>query len=344
MLLTITCQAGPNEAYPATDLGFLLHKNPATLFEKPLSFGTARVFYPHATPERCTCALLVAIDPVGLVRGNRPAALAQYVSDRPYAPSSFLSVALAEVFGTALGGRSKERPELAQQRLALSAELPALACDGGEDLIRDVFVPLGYDVRISRLPLDPRFPAWGPGALYAVGITGAQTVQALLSHLAVLVPVLDNAKHYFVGDDEVNKLVRRGEGWLGAHPAKELIARRYLRYKKSLTNDALARLAEVEGVPDADEEEAPGAASRVLPEPQMETPRAPERAAHRGSRGGRPRARSARPARARPGLRRRQNDGIPSGARARPGTRGRHGRIEPGSQDRGSPPASGPYE
>lgn len=271
MLLTITWEVGSEGPHPATDLGFLLHKNPAILFEKSLSFGTARVFYPQATPERCTCALLVAVDPVGLVRGNRPAALAQYVSDRPYAPSSFLSVALAEVFGTALGGRSKERPELTRQRLALSAELPALACDGGEDLIRDVFVPLGYDVRVSRLPLDPRFPAWGPGALYAVGIAGAQTVQALLSHLAVLVPVLDNAKHYFVGDDEVDKLVRRGEGWLSAHPAKDLIARRYLRYKKSLADDALARLADVEGVPDADEAAA-GDDAKLSPEQRLETP------------------------------------------------------------------------
>jgi hypothetical protein len=148
-------------------LGFLLHKNPAGVFEKALAFGTARVFYPEATPERCTAALMVEVDPIALVRGGAgsrpgaPATLAQYVSDRPYAPSSFLSVALSEVFGTALAGRSRERPELAVEKLALEARLFALACDGGEALIRDVFAPLGYEISVDRLPSTSAFR---PGA------------------------------------------------------------------------------------------------------------------------------------------------------------------------------------
>jgi 3' terminal RNA ribose 2'-O-methyltransferase Hen1 len=253
MLLTITHTPPPESGIPATDLGYLLHKNPAGLFEKELTFGTARVLYPEATPECCTAALLVEVDPVGFVRNNRSATLAQYVSDRPYVPSSFLSVAINECFGTALGGRSKDRPELAATPLSLSATLTVLDCDGGEPLIRRLFEPLGYSVEVTHHGLlDDRFPEWGDSDLYDVTLTGAQTVQALLTHLYVLIPVLDNAKHYGIGEDEVEKLVRRGEGWLPAHPAKDLIALRYLRYRRRLADDALARLAEVEEVPDAD--------------------------------------------------------------------------------------------
>ncbi len=265
MLFTITCTA-PD----ATDLGYLLHKNPSSLFERRTSFGTARVFYPEASPERCTAALLVEIDPVGLVRGSRGVTLAQYVSDRPYVPSSFLSVALGEVFGTALAGRSKDRPGRVGEKLPLSATLHTLDCDGGEGLIRRVWEPLGYAVTARRLALDARFPAWGESDLYAVTLEGQQTVRDLLTHVYVLVPVLDNAKHYAIGEDEVEKLLRRGEGWLSAHPEKDLIARRYLRYKRRLADAALARLADIEGVPDAEEGE--DAAPRDAAEQRLETP------------------------------------------------------------------------
>jgi 3' terminal RNA ribose 2'-O-methyltransferase Hen1 len=272
MLLTITC-----EAEQATDLGYLLHKNPAALYETKVSFGRARVFYPEATSERCTAALLVEVDPIGLVRGGKgaqQATLAQYVSDRPYAPSSFLSVAISECFGTALGGRSKERPERVNEALPLTATLHALDCDGGEALILRVFEPLGYTVTVERQPLlDTRFPEWGASDLYNVTLSAQQTVQALLTHLYVLVPVLDNAKHYVFGEDEVEKLVKRGEGWLPSHPEKDLIARRYLRYRRPLFSEALTRLADVEGVVDADEAGTENAATiRDAAEATLEAP------------------------------------------------------------------------
>ena len=110
MLLTIT-----TTHQPATDLGYLLHKNPARLQSVEITGGQAHVFYPEATPERCTAALLLDLDPIGLVRGHAPGegfALAQYVNDRPYVASSFLSVALSKAFGTAMNGTCKDRPAL----------------------------------------------------------------------------------------------------------------------------------------------------------------------------------------------------------------------------------------
>src|ERR1041385_3425834 len=146
MLLTLT-----TNHHPATDIGYLVRKNPARPQTFPLSFGEAHVFYPEARPERCTVALLVEVDPVALVRNRRgPAgeggALEQYVNDRPYAASSFLSVAIAEVFGSGLSGKSKERPELVDTPLPMRATISALPCRGGEEFLRKLFEPLGYTV------------------------------------------------------------------------------------------------------------------------------------------------------------------------------------------------------
>ncbi len=234
-------------ARPATDLGYLLHKNPAGLFTADLAFGRVHVLYPEAGDERCTAALVVEVDPVGLVRDRKGPkgnefSLAQYVNDRPYAASSFLSVALNKAFGTAMTGRSKERPELAATPIPLRAHLPVVPCRGGEVVLRRLFEPLAYEVEASALPLDPTFPEWGDSRYYDVTLTATCRLQELLEHLFVLLPVLDDDKHYWVGPEEVDKLLRRGGTWLAAHPHRELIARRYLRHDRRLTNDALARL------------------------------------------------------------------------------------------------------
>jgi len=242
---------------PATDLGYLLHKNPSRAQSFSLSFGKAHVFYPEASPGRCTAAMLVEVDPVALVRNRRGprgegGALEQYVNDRPYAASSFLSVALAEVFGSALAGKSKERQELVDTPLPLRVSISALPCRGGEEFLGKLFGPLGYTVSAHHLPLDESFPEWGESSYFRVELDARLPLQQLLSHLYVLVPVLDDDKHYWVGADEVEKLLRHGEGWLASHPERETITRRYLKHQRSLVDDALAQLAdESEPNPDA---------------------------------------------------------------------------------------------
>lgn len=238
---------------PATDLGYLLHKHPARLQSFDLSFGKAHVFYPEASPERCTAALLLDVDPVGLVRKRRGEgeALEQYVNDRPYVASSFLSVAIAQVFGSALAGRSKDKPELAETAIPLTAKLAVLPCLGGEAFLRRLFEPLGYTVTAQRHILDEKFPNWGESSYFTVELQGTVRLQDLLSHLYVLIPVLDDNKHYWVGDEEVEKLLRHGEGWLAAHPEQQLIAKRYLKRQHRLVRTALAQLIE-EDNPDPD--------------------------------------------------------------------------------------------
>jgi 3' terminal RNA ribose 2'-O-methyltransferase Hen1 len=171
------------------------------------------------------------VDPIALVRNRRGPAggdfsLSQYVNDRPYAVSSFMSVALAKLFGTAMAGRSKERPDLADASIPLEVGLPVTPCPGGEAVLRRLFEPLGYEVTAEPLTLDANFPEWGDSRYMAVCLRTTARLRDVLEQLFVLLPVLDDDKHYWVGSDEVDKLLRRGGAWLTAHPERELIARR----------------------------------------------------------------------------------------------------------------------
>ena len=243
MLLTIRTTLAP-----ATDLGYLLHKNPARPQSFDLSFGQAYVFYPEVSDDACTAALLLDVDAVALVRGARGEGrtLAQYVNDRPYVASSFLSVALAQVFGSALGGRCKDRPGLAETPLPLEARLEVVPSRGGAEFLRRLFEPLGYTVGLQAYPLDSQFPDWGESPYFSLTLTGTVRLADLLTHLYVLIPTLDSGKHYAIGDEEVEKLIRKGEGWLAAHPERETIVHRYLKGRRSLVRDALAQLTQEE--------------------------------------------------------------------------------------------------
>ena len=271
MLLTITTTRAP-----ATDLGYLLHKHPDKLQTFAVAAGQAHVFYPEATPERCTAALLLEVDPIALVRGRKGAgkdtALGEYVNDRPYAASSMLAVAIKEAFRTALTGRCDARPALAAEPIPLDLHVPALRCRGGATLARRVFAPLGWQVGTRAQPLAPA--EWGDSPYLGLRLTGELRLADALNHLYVLLPVLDDAKHYWVSTEEVDKLIRAGGGWLAGHPEKELITRRYLSHQKRLTRSALARLAEAD---DTEPTELDNAVPEEVPEEAAAKPLAVQR-------------------------------------------------------------------
>ena len=241
MLLSIT-----NEKSPATDLGYLLHKNPSRCHEVQLNFGKAYVFYPEAKDNSCTASLLLDIDPIGMVRGRRgkihSGPLDHYVNDRPYVASSFLSVAIAKVFGSAMKGKCKAKPKLVNTALPLRVQLSVLPCRGGKQFLNDLFEPLGYQVNATTHTLDSAFKEWGDSVYYTVELKKESTLKDILTHLYVLIPVLDNNKHYYVGEAEIENLLAKGEGWLAQHPKKEIIAKRYLKHQISLASQAMARL------------------------------------------------------------------------------------------------------
>jgi len=249
MLLSIT-----TTRRPASDLSYLLHKHPDKVQQVEISAGIAHIFYPEISDDRCTISLLLDIDPIGLVRRSGPAgnefALEQYVNDRPYVASSFMSAALIKAFSTAMNGRCKDKPELVAEPMPLEVEIAVLPVRGGDELLRTLFEPLGYTIDAQRHPVDPNFPEWGDSRYYTVRLGNTITVQQLLSHLYILIPVCDNDKHYWVGQQEISKLLEKGKEWLSTHPARELITLRYLKHQKSLVNQALETLLQDDGVED----------------------------------------------------------------------------------------------
>ncbi|SDO55709.1 3' terminal RNA ribose 2'-O-methyltransferase Hen1 [Actinacidiphila guanduensis] len=280
MFLTITT-TGSTEV-PATDLGFLLHKHPGKAQPFSTAYGEAHVFYPEATAERTTAALLLEVDPPALVRrgkgkgrGGAPdAALAQFVNDRPYAASSLLAVALRTVFSTAMRGECRSHPERAAAPMPLRIEVPVLPARGGAELVRRLFEPLGWRVEASAVALDERFPEWGQSRYVGLVLEGEVRLAEALRHLYVLLPVLDDAKHYWVSADEVDKLLRFGEGWLALHPEQKLITTRYLSRRWSLTREAMERL-ELARLADADDigvEQIDNAVEEEVPEEVAERP------------------------------------------------------------------------
>ncbi|CAM5359305.1 3' terminal RNA ribose 2'-O-methyltransferase Hen1 [Streptomyces pilosus] len=286
MFLTIST-TGSAES-PATDLGFLLHKHPEKAQAFSTSYGTAHVLYPEADAERCTAALLLEVDAVALVRrgkgkgrGGAPdAALAQYVNDRPYAASSLLAVALSGVFSSAMRGVCNARPHLPGQPRPLRVEIPALPARGGPGLVGRLFAPLGWTVTAEPVPLDTEFPQWGDSRYVSLRLEAdTLTLAEALRHLYVLLPVLDDAKHYWVASDEVDKLLRAGEGWLPGHPEQQLITSRYLSRRWSLTRQArerleLVRLAEAD---DSDVEAIDNAVGAETEQEERPTPLAVQR-------------------------------------------------------------------
>jgi len=194
------------------------------------------------SPERTTAALLLDIDPISLVRGKRGLGLFDYVNDRSYVSSSFMSTAISKVFGTAMSGRGDDHQELADSELDLSATITMLPCKE-HDKLTAVFAPLGYQVSYYTFESDEQHPEWGDFGYVNLTIKGNVRLRDLLKHLYVLIPVFDKQKHYWVDTDEVEKLLRMGQDWLPDHPERQFITSRYLKRQRRLVDMVFERLA-----------------------------------------------------------------------------------------------------
>ena len=230
---------------PATDLGFLLHKHPDKVQSVELAAGKAHVFYPEATTERCTACLMLDINPVDLVRVRKGsyALQDQYVNDRPYTCNSFLSSAISKAFGSALNGRCNPRPELPQTPMPFTLRLSSLRVDAELEAVERLFLPLGYTLEAETIPLDKAFPSWGLSRYVNLTLHKTCTLQELLTHVYVLIPVLDNSRHSYVAQHDIDILLQKGEGWLEQHPERDWITRRFLRNIRTIANEAILRLA-----------------------------------------------------------------------------------------------------
>jgi len=256
MLLTIT-YTGNN----TTDLSYLLYKNPYRPQKFELGFGSAYVFYPELSDKRTTAALLLDIDPIDLARGKEgtnSSGLFDYVNDRPYVSSSFMSVAISNVFRTAMTGRADDHQELSDTPIDLEAAITMLPCKGDANMLNRVFEPLGYEVKYVTFIMDEKFPEWGESKYVNLTLKGKLLLRDLIKHIYILLPVFDRQKHYWVGNEEVEKLLRNAGDWLSDHPEKGYITSRYLHRLNSLVNLAFSRLTSMtEAKENADDEETP---------------------------------------------------------------------------------------
>lgn len=254
MLLSIT-----TTTRPATDLGWILAKHPDRTHSTRTSHGWAHVFFPEVSEERTTCALVVEANENAPARHPPSAApaLERYLHDRAYATSSDLAVAIAKVFGPALGGRCNPRPELAGIELDLEIEIPTLSAEGDPELVRRMFEPLGWEVELS--PQHEFWPVFRPpppetessklfdaianrvvlgeSPTMFTKLRGRSTMRQALAALYLLIPALDGAKPYEVDASERDKLDRHGRGWLNEHPERAWIEDRYLGARSRATRE-----------------------------------------------------------------------------------------------------------
>jgi len=263
MLVELTLTADDTAEYVASDLGYLLHKNPDNVHRRETAAGDVTVFFSDCGKRRCSAVLHLEVDPVALVRGKSAYAdglLDQYVNDRPYVANSFLSVAVTRTLGQSLAGKSKERQALADQPLPFEVRIAPIAVSGGVEVIHDLFEPLGYEVAATL------FDESGPRAILDLTLKGRVRLSDLLAHIYVLVPVLDDNKHYWIDRNEVDKLLAKGEGWLAGHPAKMLIMRRALKHRRALVHTAMDLLSEDLPVEEDAAEETDEAGTNIEPD------------------------------------------------------------------------------
>ena len=131
-------------------------------------------------------------------------------------------------------GRCNSRQELADSAIPLEIAIPVLPCRGGPEIAHRLFEPLGWSVEAEPIPSTASSPSGATPATSDCGSRGVVRLADALNQLHVLLPVLDESKHYWQGPDEVDKLMRSGEGWLAGHPEAELITRRYLGRRGAL--------------------------------------------------------------------------------------------------------------
>lgn len=262
MQIEITLTAPEASDYSARDLGFLLHKHPDHLHIRETGQGKVSILFPEVSDTQTRAVLHLEVDPVALVRGKGDGGglLTQYVNDRPFVANSMLSVAMGRAIGQTLSGKSKEKQALADRALPYVIRIVPVAVSGGLEVIEALFQPLGYKIEAEALTDADR------RAIFDLRLSIEARLADILNHVYVLVPVLDNAKHYWIDKAEIEKLLAKGGDWLPSHPAKELITRRSLKHRRGLVTQALERLAEA--LPDAPDEDE----TRVDAEAELEKP------------------------------------------------------------------------
>ena len=215
-------------------LSFLLSKNPQNRYDRIEKGHRVRFTYTVFSDSEVEAVIFVTPDPVELVK-NSPDTyeITQYINDREFVVSSIFCAYIRSALGTALNGRPKEDYlDWAKHAFQLTISFGPVATDLPDAAIKQLFEPLGYQIEIERGQAAYHFQLKEKSSARFINLQGTLTVQNALRHLFVLIPVLDNYRHYFIDEREIEKLERYGEGWLADHPLKDLIIKRTLRFRE----------------------------------------------------------------------------------------------------------------
>ncbi|WIM41190.1 3' terminal RNA ribose 2'-O-methyltransferase Hen1 [Paenibacillus sp. PK4536] len=216
----------------ASMISHLLAKNPNNLYDRTEKGARIRLVYTSFQPEETEVLLFVTPDPIDLVKGSPDHYdITQYINDRELVVSSLFCSYIRPALGTALNGKPKaDYIDWVEHPFTLHMSMGPVASDLPDSMIESLFQPLGYEVQMERGEIDYSFDLKNRSTVRHIQISGQQTLQHMLRQLYILIPVLDNYKHYYISDDEIERLQRYGEGWLSTHPQHDLIIKRSLRF------------------------------------------------------------------------------------------------------------------
>ncbi|MEK4148209.1 3' terminal RNA ribose 2'-O-methyltransferase Hen1 [Robertmurraya sp. FSL W8-0741] len=214
-------------------LSYLLAKNPNHLYERQVNNHFVRMFFSKFSKEEVEVTFFVTPDPIELSRNNSERyEITSYINDREFVVSSIFCTFLRSALATALNGKPHEEYEhWVNHRFNLQFSFGPLSSQLSDNDIIELFAPMGYKTTISAGEIDYHMNFKTKSSARYITVEGLTTLQMGLRQLFVLIPVLDNYKHYYIDDKEIEKLERYGEGWLDAHPQREFILRQALRFK-----------------------------------------------------------------------------------------------------------------
>ncbi|WP_141431100.1 3' terminal RNA ribose 2'-O-methyltransferase Hen1 [Bacillus sp. 03113] len=215
-------------------LSYLIAKNPYNLYDRDEKSNRVRLVYTVFDEKEVEVVIFVTPDPVELVRNSANAFdITQYINDREFAVSSLFCTNIRKALGTALNGKPKEEyQKWVNHPFELHMNFGPVASHLSDENIVELLHPLGYIVEIERGETNYSFELKQRSSSRFIHLKGQQTIQQALRHLFILIPVIDNYKHYFIDEHEIEKLVRYGEGWLDSHPLREYIIKQSLRFSE----------------------------------------------------------------------------------------------------------------
>ena len=214
----------------AKAISYLLAKNPNNVYERYSKNHAVRFVYHKMSDEELYATIFVTPDPLALVNHEKAYDITHYINDREFAVSTIFLSLIRSALGTALNGKPKEEYETyVQQPFPFTFEIGPVSTSMSDEDIYALWQPLGYDVSIQVISNEKR-------ARFLI-LTNTITLQQALQQIFILIPVMDDYKHYFIDEKEQERLERYGEGWLDTHPMRNIIYKRALRFRH-LLNEA----------------------------------------------------------------------------------------------------------